>query len=109
MVSSQKYHFKVDHLSQRLMYLFSESFVVPNISLCVRLLACFTPEDANIGIAVDHTLQFYLVHQILSKFGEPREFSNLRFNWSVKELLVKLNNFLRQVFLQLTFNSAVLV
>ena len=86
MVSSQKYHFKVDHLSQRLMYLFSESFVVPNISLGVRLLACFTPEDANIGIAIHHALQFYLVHQILSKFGKPREFSNLRFNWrSVKE------------------------
>ena len=94
MVGSQKYHFKVDHLSWRLIYLFSESFVVPNISLGVRLFARFTPEDADIGIAVHHTLQFYLVHQILSKFGKPREFSNLGFNWSVKELLVKLNKIL---------------
>ena len=37
------------------------------------------------------------MHQILSKFGEPREFSNLGFNWSVKELLGKINNFLDQV------------
>ena len=84
----------MDHLSWRLIYLFSESFVVPNISLGVRLFARFTPEDADIGIAVHHTLQFYLVHQILSKFGKPREFSNLGFNWSVKELLVKLNKIL---------------
>ena len=28
-------------------------------------------------MAVHHTLQVYLVHQILSEFGKPREFSNL--------------------------------
>ena len=44
------------------------------------------------------------MHQILSKFGEPREFSNLGFNWSVKELLVEINNFPEQASSTLTIN-----